>query len=92
MTKKQSQPSKDAEKQQKVLALIQQPPTEALPKEQTNSAENEENKDRLLNTGVIVESTDFSHLLEEMPLNELNTPLQVPEPIGRASIIIGDGF
>ena len=68
MTKKQSQPSNDAQKQPEVLDLIQQPPTEALPKEQTNSAENEENNDRLLNTGV-VENTDFSHLLEELKIH-----------------------
>ena len=79
------------QKQPEVLDRLQQPPTESLPKEQTNSAENEENNDRLLNTDV-VENTDFSPSLEEMPLNELNTPLQVPESIGRASIIIGDGF
>ena len=90
--KKESQPSKDVQKQPEVFGRLQQPPTESLPKEQTNSAENEENNDRLLNTGV-VENTDFSHLLEEMPLNELYTPLQeVPESIGRAPIIIGDGF
>ena len=53
---------------------------EALPKEQINSAKNEENNDTLVNTSV-VENTNFTHLLAEMPLNELNTPLQVPESI-----------
>ena len=89
--KKQSQPSKDVQKQPEVFGRLQQPPTESLPKEQTNLAENKENNDRLLNTGV-VENTSFSPTLEEMPLNELNTPPQVPESIGRVPIIIGDGI
>jgi len=65
--------------------------TEAPLKAQTNSAENEENNDRLLNTGVVAD-TGFSHILEEMPLDEFNTSLETPESIERASLLNGDRF
>ncbi len=91
MAKSEAPPSNNAQKEPECLNLVKQPRMEALPKEQTNLAENEENNDRLVNTGV-VDDPDFGPLLEEMPLNELHTPLQIPQSIGRASILIEDGF
>ncbi len=83
--KKQLQPSKDAQKEPECPSPVKEPPTEAPLKEQTKSAENEENNGTLRNAGV-VDDTDFSPLLEEMPLNEVNAHLQIPESIEITSL------
>ena len=85
MVKSSTNPSEASKSAPEGYRHVEQPPLEAQPKERTNLLENSEVTDGILNSDVVADR-GIMDLLEDDPLDEFDTPQEVPESIEITSL------